>query len=163
MKPSFKPHIYFDKKEFKNMTVKIMELKLRVKFILSLLCDFSTEVSIKFCHTDEMQQTNTSFRKKNYATDVLSFPNILPGNQTNNAFYLGDILICIPVCLAQAKKAKVSIAFELEKMIVHGIVHLKGFDHERSPSAWRVMNSLEGMLHNELIAVLKKPTWCSIL
>jgi len=163
MKITFKPHIYKDNveniKNIKSIKINNLELKTRIKFILSLLCDFSSELSIRFCDIPEMIQANSSFRKKNYATDVLSFPNMSFQNE-GPLCYLGDILICLPVCLQQAKKAKVSLAAELEKMIIHGIVHLKGFDHERNSSAWQVMNSLEAVLQKELIKVLKKPTWC---
>ena len=71
--------------------------------------------------------------------------------------------ICLPVCLAQSKKAKITMSKELEKMIVHGLVHLKGFDHERGDSAWKVMNNLETVLQKELINILKTPTWCSVV
>ena len=162
MKPSFQVNIIFEKSEHKDIKLKLVELKNRVKFILSLISDFSTEVSIKFCSAEEMTQTNSQFRKKNYATDVLSFPPSSPQMQ-DKYNYLGDILICLPVCLAQSKKAKVTMSKELEKMILHGLVHLKGFDHERGTSAWKVMNSLETILQKELINILKTPTWCSVV
>ena len=159
LKTTFKPHIFLDKNNLKSVKIKNLELKTRIKFILSLMFNFSTEVSVKFCDKPEMIQANSSFRKKNYATDVLSFPNS-SFHDEDDVSYLGDILICIPVCLEQAKKAKVSLSEELEKMIIHGIVHLKGFDHERNTSAYRVMSSLEVALQKELVKSLKKPTWC---
>lgn len=162
MKIVFKPNIFFNKREFKNIKIESSNLKTRIKFILSLICDFSTEISIKFCDTEEMLHTNKTYRKKNYATDVLSFPNSTLQNQ-EKLVYLGDILICLPVCIEQAKKAKHSLSVELEKMIIHGIVHLKGFDHERNQSAWQVMNVLESVLQKELIRGLNKPTWCSAM
>jgi len=155
----FKPNIFVDKTNLKMLKIKNVELKNRIKFILSLLCDFSTEVSVKFCDKSEMIQANNSFRKKNYATDVLSFPSTSFQDEEDFS-YLGDILICIPVCIEQAKKAKVSVVKELEKMIIHGIVHLKGFDHERNKSAYNVMNTLEVAIHKELIKCLKNPKWC---
>lgn len=162
MKKNFKPNIFLDKPNLKTIKINHSDLKTRIKFILSLICDFSSEISIKFCDASEMQETNTSFRKKNYATDVLSFPNISMQNE-GNMVYLGDILICIPVCIEQAKKAKVTLSQELEKMLIHGIVHLKGFDHDRGESAFQVMNSLETALQKELVKNLKKPTWCSVV
>ena len=159
MKVVFKPNIFTDTKNLKSIKIKSLELKTRIKFILSLLCDFSTELSIKFCDTQEMLETNSAFRKKSYATDVLSFPSPTAESE-KDVVYLGDILICVPVCEAQAKKAKHSLCAELEKMIIHGIVHLKGLDHERNPSAYRVMSCLEESLQKELVKVCKKPTWC---
>lgn len=162
MKPSFQAHIYCDKTNLKNVSIKSAELKKRIKYILSLVCDFSTQVSIKFCDKPEMLHANNSFRKKKYATDVLSFPNS-PFQNQENFTYLGDILICVPVCLEQSKKAKITLCQELEKMVIHGIVHLKGFDHERNTSAFHVMNSLETILQKELIKNFKKPNWCQLV
>jgi ssRNA-specific RNase YbeY (16S rRNA maturation enzyme) len=46
-------------------------------------------------------------------------------------------------------------------MLIHGIVHLKGFDHERNMSAFRVMSCLEKAIQTELVKEFKKPKWCS--
>lgn len=106
------------------------------------------EVSLRFCGTKEMAQTNLQFRQKNKATDVLSFaPNL---SIEKNPYYLGDILICLPTCAKQAKTAKHSLSQELIKMIIHALVHLKGFDHERGQPAARIMNKLEKALLQEL-------------
>ena len=56
------------------ITAKIAELKKRIQFILSLMCDFSTEIGIRICDENEMLSSNTYYRGKNYPTDVLSFP-----------------------------------------------------------------------------------------
>ena len=159
MKTSFKSHIFFEKKQFKNIQLSCVNLKQRIKFILSLICNSSTELSIRFCDESEMLAANTSFRKKKYPTDVLSFPNLCSPHN-GEPIYMGDILICIPVCIVQAKKAKHTLCEELEKMIIHGIVHLKGLDHERDLSSFRVMSSFEFSLQKELIVKFKKPIWC---
>jgi probable rRNA maturation factor len=145
------------------ITAKIAELKKRIQFILSLMCDFSTEIGIRICDENEMLSSNTYYRGKNYPTDVLSFPysDDLPNESEYS--YLGDILICLPVCYNQAKKARVTISQELEKMIIHGIVHLKGFDHERNKSAWKVMTLLEQSLQNELQKEMGKANWCKAI
>lgn len=155
-----KSNIIIDKSKLKNIKIKTSDLKLRIKYLLSLLNSASTEVSIKFCGTEEMIEANGSFRKKSYATDVLSFPGGASFYE-GDSLYLGDILICVPVCIEQAKKAKLTISQELEKMIIHAIVHLKGLDHERGDAHYRVMNQLEIVLQQELVKECKKPTWCS--
>jgi probable rRNA maturation factor len=159
-KPTFKINAIFEKKDLKNFKISNKDLNQRIKFVLSLICDFSCELSIKFCLEEEMIQANTQFRNKQKSTDVLSFPND-PSFKMEGDSYLGDILICLPVCQNQAKKARKTLSQELEKMIIHGIVHLKGFDHERNPSAWKVMNTLESVLQKELVKNFELPTWCS--
>lgn len=153
---------YKVKNEFIKIKIDFKELKNRIKYILSMLCDFSSELSVRFCDTDEMSNTNRKFRKKKYPTDVLSFPNNSELGSPSYS-YLGDILICIPVCLHQAKKARRELSEELEKMIIHGILHLKGFDHERGDFAFRVMDKLEKAVHKEVVLALDKSSWCQIV
>jgi probable rRNA maturation factor len=143
-----------------HCSVSLSKFKIRIKFILSLICDFSTEVSIRICDEKEMLSTNSYYRGKDYPTDVLSFPCSDVIDPKSGYSYLGDILICLPVCFNQAKQARISLAQELERMVIHGIVHLKGFDHERNKNAWRVMSLLEKSLQNELNKKMGKPRWC---
>jgi probable rRNA maturation factor len=145
-----------------NCTISLPKIKKRINFILSLICDFSTEVSIRICGEEEMLASNSYFRGKNYPTDVLSFPCKDDLTNQSGYSYLGDILICLPVCFNQANHARVPLSYELERMIIHGIVHLKGFDHERNKSAWKVMTLLEQSLQKELHKELGKPDWCDV-
>ena len=75
----------------------------------------------------ESKELNSQYRKKEYATDVLSFPfnEIL-----ENSFYIGDILICYPIAEKQAKERSISTEREIITLMVHGILHLAGYDHE---------------------------------
>ncbi len=147
-------------------------LKNRVKYLLSLMCDFSSSVAIRFCDQEEMLSTNKTFRSKNYATDVLSFPASRLGVGQECEETLGDILVCLPVCLVPVRKGKKFMddsllselaTSELEKMIIHGLVHLKGFDHERSEAAWRVMTTLEKSLQRQLNKEHQSIAWCHIV
>jgi probable rRNA maturation factor len=67
---------------------------------------------------------NRKFRKKDRATDVLSFPSEEPG-------YLGDVVISGGVAARQARAAGHSLATELRVLALHGLLHLLGYDHER--------------------------------
>lgn len=152
------------KKYTESFSFKIdrKQLSQRLTFLMSLVSDFSTSLNVRFCDDFEMRNANFQFLKKDGPTDVLSFPVLPhegrePGEDLVN---LGDILICVPVCYWQAEKHKHTICDELEKMLVHGIVHLKGFDHERGDSAWRVMTVLEKALQKELVNELGVPVWC---
>lgn len=131
-----------------SFKIKAPLIKKHVEFLLNILCSQTTEVSIRFCGTAEMHQTNKDFRGKDKPTDVLSFEPDL--SIERNQSYLGDVLICIPVCIQQAQKAKHSLSNELIKMLTHALVHLKGFDHERSQADARVMSKLEIALIKEL-------------
>lgn len=70
-----------------------------------------------------MRKINKQFRKKDYATDVLSFSSMLPGS-------LGEMAIATGVLRRQAREAGHSEAVEARVLSLHGLLHLLGYDHE---------------------------------
>jgi probable rRNA maturation factor len=80
-----------------------------------------------------MEQLHVQWMDEPGPTDVLSFPmdELRPGNDEDitPAGLLGDIVLCPPVAIAQAKEAGHSTLDELELLTAHGILHLLGFDH----------------------------------
>jgi probable rRNA maturation factor len=105
-----------------------------------------TEVSLVFLNLKQMQQYNKDYRKKNYPTDVLSFPVNEPIE--DNRHYLGDILICVDKARENAEGAQHSLDRELQVLILHGILHLMGYDHETDQGQ---MHALEYKLRKKLI------------
>ncbi len=90
---------------------------------------------------------NRKFRKKDKATDVLSFPSEEPN-------YLGDVVISSGVAARQARAAGHSLATELRVLALHGLLHLLGYDHERDDGQMaRLERRLrrQGGLHEGLI------------
>ena len=71
-----------------------------------------------------VQQLNRRYRRKDVATDVLSFPS-------GERRYLGDVVIAAGVARRQAKQAGHSLQHELRVLALHGLLHLLGYDHER--------------------------------
>jgi probable rRNA maturation factor len=134
----------------------------RLQKLLDCVLETPVSVAIRFCDTEEMRQTNLQFRKKNKPTDVLSFPASRDFPHNNAGVSLGDVLVCVPVCLAQAQKAQVSLSQELERMLVHGITHLLGFDHERSSMAQSLQETFELEMRKQLVKHLGKPQWCQV-
>ena len=82
------------------------------------------EVTIALVSDGRMRALNRSFRGKDYATDVLSFPMTAPTD------YLGDIVIATGVAQRQADEAGHSVGTELRILALHGLLHLLGYDHE---------------------------------
>ena len=79
---------------------------------------------------------NRSYRGKDYATDVLSFPN--PNSPIPNPVrHLGDIVIARGVAKRQARQARHSERTELRILALHGLLHLLGYDHERDGGRMR--------------------------
>jgi probable rRNA maturation factor len=77
---------------------------------------------IRVVGEDEGRALNFQFCAKNRPTNVLSFVSELPGS-------LGDIAICAPVVEAEAETQSKSIADHYAHMVVHGVLHLRGFKH----------------------------------
>jgi probable rRNA maturation factor len=81
------------------------------------------EVNIRVTSSREMRELNRRFRKKNTPTDVLSFPSSIPQ-------LAGDIAISAEIAAANAAGLGHSTETELKVLIVHGLLHLAGYDHE---------------------------------
>ena len=95
-----------------------------------------TEVTIRIVDEAEGCALNSTYRGKDYATNVLTFP------LTETPHLMGDIIICAPVVVAEAAAQKKSIEAHFAHLTVHGVLHLHGYDHETEPQA-ELMESLE--------------------
>lgn len=100
----------------------------------------TAELSIRIVDRDEMQALNLRYRRRDYATNVLSFPADLPEELALPL--LGDMAICAPVVLEEAQRQGKELAAHWDHMLVHGALHLLGYDHETDHEAL-AMESLE--------------------
>lgn len=83
------------------------------------------EISIALLSPLEIKKLNKIYRQKNKVTDVLSF-------NLDDEKILGEIVICLEQAKKQAKEKKISLQAELKLLVVHGTLHLLGYDHEVS-------------------------------
>ena len=88
------------------------------------------EVTVALVSDGRMRALNRSYRGKDYATDVLSFPATASRGATGYPTYLGDIVIATGVAERQADDAGHSVGTELRILALHGLLHLLGYDHE---------------------------------
>jgi probable rRNA maturation factor len=84
------------------------------------------EVSVLLTTDQAIRSLNRQFRRMNKATDVLSFP----APQEAAGEVAGDLAISVPTALRQAREQRHSLAVEIKVLILHGLLHLAGFDHE---------------------------------
>ncbi len=107
-----------------------------------------TEVTIAFIDDDAMTELNQKFRKKARTTDVLTFPADDSYNEpTATGRPLGDIVISVDQAKRQALDEKHSLATEIRYLLVHGLLHALGYDHESDQGQ---MNKLELSLREVL-------------
>jgi probable rRNA maturation factor len=128
---------------FSNQELKRIALK-----ILKLVGQSQAELSIALVNNKEMRKLNAKYRRKNYPTDVLSFPvaNGLP----MNVRLLGDVVISVEKAQEQAKERGRTLNEETITLLIHGILHLLGHDHERSAKDARIMGGLEKKIYRTL-------------
>ena len=99
------------------------------------------EVSIAIVDDEAMRSLNRKFRKKNKTTDVLTFPaDDSDADPNAKGRPLGDIVISIDQARRQAMDQKHSLATEIRYLILHGVLHALGYDHETDDGE---MNALE--------------------
>jgi probable rRNA maturation factor len=87
------------------------------------------ELSILFVNDEEISRLNEIYRKKKGPTDVLSFPCDIQGSPVP---VLGDIVVSIPTAREQAERRGCSFTHEVAFLLIHGALHLIGYDHHRS-------------------------------
>jgi probable rRNA maturation factor len=93
----------------------------------------NSELTIRIVDEAEIVQLNSSYRHKVGATNVLSFPFDAPAGV--DVPLLGDIVICAPVVRREAKEQSKSVNSHWAHMVVHGTLHLLGFNHEQDRDA----------------------------
>ena len=103
----------------------------------------NTEVTIRVVDEAEGRELNSTYRGKDYATNVLTFP------LTEEPHLMGDIIICAPVVAAEALAQNKTLEAHYAHLTVHGILHLHGYDHEIDTQA-ELMESLETAIVTKL-------------
>ena len=113
--------------------------------------DVDCEIGIACVDVSESQELNLQYREKDKPTNVLSFPSDIPEEMLSllDAEPLGDLVICIPVVLQEATEQQKTPSDHFTHLLVHGILHLLGYDHETSEAEAEEMEALE-------IEILKK-------
>ncbi|MDH5738826.1 MAG: rRNA maturation RNase YbeY [Nitrospira sp.] len=104
--------------------------------ILNAVGEAKSELSLELIGDARIRRLNREYRTHDRVTDVLAFPireAVAPQVRTPTTNMLGDVVISVPTAFRQAQEAGRSIDDELATLLVHGVLHLCGYDHERSP------------------------------
>ena len=108
------------------------------------VCDLNRKgISIILSNDKQIKKLNYEWKGKNNPTNVLSFPN--QENFTNNmkrTLYLGDIILAYETLKKEAKEGNILFLNHMSHLLVHGILHLKGYNHDKK-SDERIMQSEE--------------------
>jgi probable rRNA maturation factor len=115
-----------------------------IKKWVKIATAYSGLLTLRFVNTAEGQKLNFAFRKKDYATNVLTFPYELSKNNL-----AADIIFCLPVIQKEAKEQNKHLKVHLAHLIVHGCLHAQAYDHEIKKDAEK-MEALEVKLLHQL-------------
>ena len=126
----------------------VRRLKAKARRILRLLELTDCELSVALVGDEEIRRLNGRYRSLDEPTDVLSFPvdEPLPSGRR----LIGDVIISVEKAARQARQRRRSLDDELEVLLIHGILHNLGYDHERSPEDERAMRAMEQRLRGQL-------------
>jgi rRNA maturation RNase YbeY len=119
-----------------------------------------SDLSILLVGDRFMRRLNRRYRRKDRTTDVLAFPTSTGPRLTSHAsrltsLLLGDVVISLPQAERQAAQAGHSLDRELAVLVIHGTLHLLGYDHERSAREARRMARRESLVLRRLGAIPK--------
>jgi len=140
------------------MAATIVNLQRKTPLETALLSSFANSLfqavseaddktaAIAFISDRRMKELNSFFRGKNSTTDILSFPHE-PDEFDNDASNLGDIVISVEQAARQAEENGLTLENEIKQLILHGLLHLCGYDHETDNGE---MNARELDLREEL-------------
>jgi len=120
-----------------------------IQRLLELIGESESEVSIEFVGDVRMRRLNREYRKKDRTTDVLAFASREAGGPKTP--WLGGVVVSVPTAMRQADVLGQSLNEELARLLIHGMLHLVGYDHERSDREAQRMRRKE----RSLLATLK--------
>lgn len=119
--------------------------------ILNALGCPDAELSVVLVDDDEIQQLNRDYLQRDKPTNVISFPMREGEDSDLNPTLLGDVVISTETAARDAAEAGISFASELLFLLLHGILHLCGYDHERGTEAEAILMEAK---EQELFALL---------
>lgn len=115
----------------------------------------AAELTVRFVEAEEGRRLNAQFRGKDYATNVLTFAyaegEALPGlpEAGGDVPLAGDLVLCVPVVVREAAAQGKTLEAHFAHLVVHGMLHLQGYDHENETEAAE-MEALETAILREL-------------
>ncbi|MCP4749025.1 MAG: rRNA maturation RNase YbeY [Desulfobacteraceae bacterium] len=134
-----------------NQPIKTQLIQKKAQAVLSALDCPDAELSLVFVDDDRIAHLNETYLNHRGPTNVISFPMQEGDFSGINPHILGDVVISMDTCAREGKAAGLSTQLRLDQLIVHGILHLFGYDHINDEEQARVMEKKS----DEMMALLK--------
>jgi rRNA maturation RNase YbeY len=125
------------------------------------------EISLSFLNDRRIRSLNKIYRGKDRPTDVLAFPLALSRSvrwkgaaHTPPPLFLGDVVISVPTARRQAREYRHSLGREMARLMIHGILHLLGYDHEKADEARRMRRKERTLIRHVFESPSRKEAAC---
>lgn len=121
--------------------MEIQKVQKKTQAILNALESPEDELSILIVDDERIAELNRTYLKREGPTNVIAFPMREGPHGDINPHILGDVVISLDTCAGEAEASGLSIEERFDQLLVHGILHLFGYDHIRSATEAKVMEA----------------------
>jgi probable rRNA maturation factor len=133
-----------------EIATELEKIRTKARKILNALACYDSELSIVLVDDDQMSSLNKKYRNRRGSTNVLAFAMREGEFGDISPQLLGDVIISLPTAQREAEEAGISLDNMIFRLLIHGILHLVGFEHDRGEDAAREMEERS----SELLAIL---------
>ena len=126
--------------------VRAARVRAEAQRVLSALGEAGAELGVNLVDDTEIHRLNRTYRGHDQPTDVLAFAMREGPRAPGDEAVLGDVVISLDTAARQARRARRVIANEVRALLIHGVLHLLGYDHERSAAEARHLRAMERRL-----------------
>jgi probable rRNA maturation factor len=137
--------IYIEDRQHQHRVNK-KEVEEKAKIVLNAMGVQDGELSLLIVDDDQMAELNKTYLGREGPTNVIAFPMRQGPFAEVNANLLGDVAISMDTALREAETAGVEEASRFDQLLIHGILHLLGYDHENTPNQAEAMQAREEAL-----------------
>lgn len=127
----------------RTVAIHTAVVKRRLRWIMAYLGCSDRELSVVFGSDRLLQELNWTYRHKDHVTNVLAFPQHHTYEGEPVTAMLGDVIVSLPAAAREAYTLQQSLEERVVFLLLHGILHLLGYDHERSAAQRCQMEALE--------------------
>jgi probable rRNA maturation factor len=133
-----------------EIATELEKIRTKARKILNALACYDSELSIVLVDDDQMSSLNKKYRNRRGSTNVLAFAMREGEFGDISPQLLGDVIISLPTAQREAEESGISLDNMISRLLIHGILHLVGFEHDRGEDAAREMEERS----SELLAIL---------
>jgi len=134
----------------RTVRIKTPQVKRQLLRVMTYLGCQDQELSVVFANDRLLRELNRTYRDKDRPTNVLAFPQEPIDTSGPSARLLGDVVVSLSIAEREAQTLEQPLEARVVYLLIHGLLHLLGYDHEQSDAAQQRMETLE----QELLAYL---------